>query len=90
MPLCSITIRVEIGCNSGAVGTACEAQYRQSADTLSTRFDGGHNVGVGLRFLAPQLSRDVFRIDFAFPLDSDSLGEFEWLALFNQAFVAPF
>jgi hypothetical protein len=40
-----------------------------AANTLSTL--GLYNdVGVGLRLLVPQLNRDVFRVDVAFPLQS--------------------
>lgn len=53
------------------------------------QFDGGHNAGIGLRVLAPQLDRDVFRIDVAFALDSEGLGGFESVAVFEQAFFAP-
>jgi len=34
-----------------------------------------HDAGVGLRVLTPQINTDVFRIDFAFPLDGPTAGE---------------
>lgn len=50
-------------------------------------------AGAGLRILAPQLDRDVFRIDFGFPLvfppSDDPAAEFTFLATFRQAFSTP-
>jgi hypothetical protein len=46
-------------------------------------------AGVGLRVLLPQLDRDVFRIDFGFPLSRDPAAEFTFVATFGQAFATP-
>jgi outer membrane translocation and assembly module TamA len=49
-----------------------------------------HSVGVGIRFLAPQLDRDVFRIDVGFPLFSDDPQAGTTVnATFGQAFSPP-
>jgi hypothetical protein len=48
-----------------------------------------HGGGVGLRFLFPQLDRDVFRVDFGFPLQSDPEAKFSMVAGFSQVFEAP-
>ncbi len=45
-----------------------------------------HDVGVGLRGLFPQTSRELFRFDFAFPLDGDQVGTFRFSAGFQQEF----
>jgi hypothetical protein len=47
-------------------------------------------VGAGIRFLAPQLDRDVFRIDVGVPVPADSPGgETTVIATFGQAFGVP-
>jgi hypothetical protein len=47
-------------------------------------------VGFGLRFLAPQLDRDVFRFDVGFPVPSNARdGEVTFIAAFGQAFGVP-
>jgi hypothetical protein len=49
-----------------------------------------HGVGAGIRFLAPQLDRDVFRIDVAMPVPLDTPGgEVSVIATFKQAFGIP-
>jgi hypothetical protein len=49
-----------------------------------------HGVGGGIRFLAPQLDRDVFRVDIGFPVPFDTpLGETSVIATFEQAFPVP-
>lgn len=49
-----------------------------------------HGVGAGIRFLAPQLDRDVFRVDVAMPVPFDApRGEFSVIATFKQAFAIP-
>jgi hypothetical protein len=49
-----------------------------------------HGVGVGLRFLIPELDRDVFRIDLGMPIPSDAqYGETSVIATFHQAFGVP-
>ncbi len=48
-----------------------------------------HGGGVGLRFLFPQLDRNVFRIDLGFPLQADPSGEITLLAGFGQTFEEP-
>lgn len=48
-----------------------------------------HGAGFGLRFLFPQLDRDVFRIDFGFPLQEHDRGEFTLVAGFGQVFGTP-
>lgn len=52
------------------------------------RFNGGHSLGFGFRVLSPQLDRDVFRIDFGFPLERRSQ-PFGFVAKFYHAFSAP-
>jgi hypothetical protein len=47
-------------------------------------------MGVGLRFLLPELDRDVFRIDLGFPVPANSpRGEMSVIATFGQAFGTP-
>ncbi|HKO90106.1 MAG TPA: hypothetical protein VJU61_03075, partial [Polyangiaceae bacterium] len=47
-------------------------------------------VGAGIRFLAPQLDRDVFRIDVGIPIPADAPGgETTVIATFGQAFGVP-
>jgi hypothetical protein len=47
-------------------------------------------AGFGVRFLAPQLDRDVFRIDLGFPIPRDAPGgEVTFVATFGQAFGSP-
>lgn len=49
-----------------------------------------HGVGGGIRFLAPQLDRDVFRVDVGLPLPLDApRGEVSVIATFEQAFSVP-
>jgi hypothetical protein len=49
-----------------------------------------HGVGAGIRFLAPQLDRDVFRIDVGVPVPFDAIGgETTVIATFGQAFLVP-
>ncbi len=44
------------------------------------------DVGVGFRALIPQTSRELFRFDFAFPLDGKQAGALRFLAGFESAF----
>lgn len=47
-------------------------------------------VGFGIRFLAPQLDRDVFRFDVGFPMPLDTPGgDVSFVASFGQAFSVP-
>jgi hypothetical protein len=49
-----------------------------------------HGVGGGIRFLAPQLDRDVFRVDIGVPVPFDTPGgETSVIATFEQAFPVP-
>jgi Omp85 superfamily domain len=49
-----------------------------------------HGVGAGIRFLAPQLDRDVFRLDVGVPVPFDAPGgETTVIATFKQAFLPP-
>jgi hypothetical protein len=45
-----------------------------------------HNAGIGLRALIPQLSRELMRFDFAFPLDGAGRGTVRFLAGFRSEF----
>ncbi len=47
-----------------------------------------HDVGIGLRSLTPQLSRQVFRFDLAWPLTGDPVTRFHprFIAGYSQAF----
>ncbi len=45
-----------------------------------------HDVGIGLRALIPQLSRELMRFDFAFPLDGSGAGKLRFLAGFRSEF----
>ena len=48
------------------------------------------SAGFGIRFLAPQLDREVLRLDFGFPLTPGAVeGEFTVNAAFGQAFAVP-
>jgi hypothetical protein len=58
-------------------------------DTFS-QLELKHGVGGGIRFLAPQLDRDVFRVDIGFPIPFDTPGgETSVIATFEQAFPVP-
>ena len=49
-----------------------------------------HGAGAGIRFLAPQLDRDVFRVDLGFPVPFDAPGgEVTVITTFGQAFGLP-
>jgi hypothetical protein len=56
-----------------------------AADTLKT-MTLHNDVGLGLRILLPQMSAQVMRFDFAFPLDGSTRGQFRFTAGFNSAF----
>jgi len=56
-----------------------------AADTLKT-LTLHNDVGLGIRILLPQMSAQVMRFDFAFPLDGSTLGQFRFTAGFNSAF----
>ncbi len=45
-----------------------------------------HDVGVGFRMLIPQTARDLFRFDFAIPLDGNNAGALRFIAGFESAF----
>jgi hypothetical protein len=48
------------------------------------------SAGFGIRFLAPQIDREVLRLDFGFPLTGGNQeGEFTINAAFGQAFLVP-
>lgn len=48
------------------------------------------SAGFGIRFLAPQIDREVLRLDFGFPLTGgEREGEFTINAAFGQAFLVP-
>jgi hypothetical protein len=54
------------------------------------QLDLKHGVGFGLRFLAPQIDRAVFRIDAGFPVDPSIPGAATTvIAQFDQAFPVP-
>ncbi|MBA2544151.1 MAG: hypothetical protein H0V17_31190 [Deltaproteobacteria bacterium] len=45
-----------------------------------------HDIGVGFRMLIPQTARDLFRFDFAVPLDGNAAGSVRFIAGFESAF----
>jgi hypothetical protein len=45
-----------------------------------------HDVGVGIRALTPQTSRELFRFDLAFPMDGPDRGRPQFSAGFQQEF----
>lgn len=45
-----------------------------------------HDVGIGLRALTPQTSRELFRFDLAFPMDGPDRGRPQFSAGFQQEF----
>jgi hypothetical protein len=55
---------------AGLVGFWDAGHAADSFDEISLR----HDLGVGIRFLAPQLSRSLFRIDYAVPLHGSDAG----------------
>jgi hypothetical protein len=72
------------------------AVFHDVGTVFDGEFEGGRlrqGAGAGLRILFPQLDRDVFRIDFGFPIlppgSPDSAAEFTFVASFYQAFSAP-
>lgn len=72
------------------------ALFHDMGSVFNERFDGfrlRQGAGFGLRILAPQLDRDVFRIDFGFPLafpaSDDPAAQFTFTASFQQAFSTP-
>ena len=49
-----------------------------------------HGIGAGIRFLAPQIDRDVFRVDVGFPVPFNAPGgQMTVIATFGQAFGLP-
>lgn len=56
-----------------------------AANTLST-LDLHHDIGIGLRGLVPQTSRQLFRFDLAFPLDGNTAGHPRFIAGFRSEF----
>ena len=56
-----------------------------AADTLK-EIPLHHDLGLGVRILTPQLSSQVLRFDFAFPLDGPAVGQFRFSAGFMSAF----
>lgn len=44
------------------------------------------DVGMGVRVLIPQMTAEVMRLDFAFPLDGPTVGRFRFTAGFMSAF----
>lgn len=53
------------------------------------KFQLKHGVGVGVRFLFPQLDREVFRVDVAIPIKPHEKGELTWFAGFTRVFGLP-
>lgn len=53
------------------------------------KFQLKHGVGVGVRFLFPQLDREVFRVDVAIPIKPHERGELTWFAGFTRVFGMP-
>jgi outer membrane translocation and assembly module TamA len=45
-----------------------------------------HNLGIGLRSLIPQLSRELMRFDFAIPLDGANAGKVRFISGFRSEF----
>jgi outer membrane translocation and assembly module TamA len=45
-----------------------------------------HDLGIGLRALIPQLSRELMRFDFAFPLDGVNAGKVRFISGFRSEF----
>ncbi|MGE0396332.1 MAG: BamA/TamA family outer membrane protein [Kofleriaceae bacterium] len=56
-----------------------------AADTFRT-LEIHHDVGIGLRSLLPQTSRELFRFDFAFPLDGPERFHPRFIAGFQSEF----
>jgi len=56
-----------------------------AADTLRT-MTYHSDLGLGVRVLLPQMSSQVMRFDFAFPLDGPTIGRFRFTAGFMSAF----
>lgn len=66
--------------------------FHDMGDTFDRYADAKllHGVGAGIRFLAPQLDRDVFRVDVGLPVPFDApRGELSVIATFGQAFPVP-
>lgn len=56
-----------------------------AANTLR-ELDLHHDAGVGFRMLLPQTSRELFRFDFAVPLDGPTRGQLKFQAGFQSEF----
>jgi hypothetical protein len=70
----------------GAVAFYDVGDAFDSYDEITLR----HGVGGGIRFLIPQLDRDVFRLDVGVPVPFDAPGgEVSVIATFKQAFPVP-
>ncbi len=60
--------------------------FLKSSDGTRPGMQLHHDVGVGFRMLIPQTARDLFRFDFAFPLDGQNAGKLRFIAGFESAF----
>lgn len=56
-----------------------------AADSFAT-MELHHDIGIGLRTLVPQTSRELFRFDLAFPLDGAEQGHPKFIAGFQSEF----
>ncbi|HVV86881.1 MAG TPA: hypothetical protein VHE35_27775, partial [Kofleriaceae bacterium] len=76
------SVRFLLGTRWGLLGFYDVGDAADTVGQLSLHQD----VGVGLRALTPQLSREVFRFDLAFPLDGAQRGHPRLILGYQQAF----
>lgn len=67
------------------VGGVAFYEVGGAANTLG-ELELHHDAGAGFRMLLPQTSRELFRFDFAFPLDGPTRGQLKFQAGFQSEF----
>ena len=75
-------IRFLFGIRVGAMLFYDAGHAADTIDQLSIQ----HDIGLGIRSLTPQLSREVFRFDLAAPLTGPGAGHPRLILGFRQAF----
>ena len=76
------SVRALFGIRAGLLAFYDVGHVADTIDQLSLQ----HDVGLGLRSLTPQLSREVFRLDVAVPLTGPDRGHPRLIIGYRQAF----